>query len=250
MRLLGLDLETTGLDTANDRITELGLVLWDTDKKCLLAMKSYFMIDDGLREKFKNPEIAAMVKRLCNLDLETLEEFGLVPGMALSELEELAVRNKVDYILAHNGENFDKPFTYAELTRHNVKSDFFRQLPWLDTKMDIPHATPPDSNRLRHLALDCGFINPFEHRAIFDVLTMLRVLSNYDLSEVVEYSKIPFVTVRAVVTYDDRDLAKAQRYSWEKLGDKSFPKCWVKRIKQNKLQDEIKACKFQVVVIN
>jgi hypothetical protein len=84
---------------------------------------------------------------------------------------------------------------------------------------------------------------------VFDVLTMCRVLSNYDFNQVVEYSKIPFITVRAMVEYADRQLAKDQRYTWEKLGDRTFQKSWVKRIKENKFEDEKKICKFPVVRI-
>lgn len=252
MRLIGLDLETTGLNTGEDRITELGIVLWDSDEKAPILMRQYFLIDDGIREKLKNPDTVAMIKRVCGLTPSILEEFGLVPGMALAELEYLCKDHKPDFVVAHNGENFDRPFTYAELTRHSVTSDNFRRVPWLDTRADIPFASEPESRKLKHLALDCGFINPFAHRAVFDVLTMLRVLSHYPLEDVIAYSKVPFITVRAVVSYDDREKAKARRYSWEKLGERVYQKQWIKKLKLDKLEQEQKeaaAAGFQVVRI-
>jgi DNA-dependent RNA polymerase auxiliary subunit epsilon len=75
---------------------------------------------------------------------------------------------------------------------------------------------------------------------------MLRVLANYDINAVLEYQKIPFVTMQALVTYDERNLAKEQRFSWEQLGDKKYPKMWVKRIKKNLLELEKQNCKFQI----
>jgi DNA polymerase-3 subunit epsilon len=246
MRLLGLDFETTGLDTANDRVTEVGLCLWDAAKKRPITTYSIFLYDKQMEERF-TPEAVDMMERLCGITPELLREFGQDPGKNFAWMADYCRNHRVDYIVAHNGENFDKPFQEQELTRHGVVGSYLRELPWLDTKQDIPHPTPPDSNKLKHLALDAGFINPFAHRAVFDVLTMLRVLSNYPLEEVIAYSKVPFVTVRAVVSYDDRELAKKERYSWEKIGEKTYPKCWVKRIKADKLVEEQAKCKFQVV---
>jgi DNA polymerase III alpha subunit (gram-positive type) len=246
MRLLGLDFETTGLDTAQDRVTEIGLCLWDAPKKRPITTYSIFLHDKQMEERF-TPETVDMMERLCGITPELLREFGQDPAKNFAWMADYCRNHGVDYIVAHNGENFDKPFLEKELTRHSVIGSHLRETPWLDTKQDIPHPTPPDSNKLKHLALDAGFINPFAHRAVFDVLTMMRVLSNYPLDEVIAYSKVPFVTVRAVVSYDDRELAKKERYSWEKIGEKTYPKCWVKRIKADKLAEEQAKCKFQVV---
>lgn len=239
MRLLGLDLETTGLDTGNDRVTELGVVLWDVEEKRPLVMQGCFLVDDGIRARC-NEETLAMMKRVSGIKQEYLEEFGRDPKGTYEQLELFVTAHKSDFIVAHNGENFDKPMFIAELNRHQLDAPVLRSLPWLDTRADIPHTTPPDSLKLKHLAGDLGFINPFSHRAVFDVLTMLKVLSHYDINEVVAYSRIPFITVRACVTYERRQLAKDCRFSWENLGDKSYPKLWVKRIKEDKFEDERK----------
>lgn len=246
MRLLGLDLETTGLDTANDRIMELGVVLWDSDKKYPLEMKSFFLIDRGIIERC-TPETQEMMNRVCGITLPMLEEFGHPPRIVLRSLEDLCEVRGVEYIVAHNGENFDRPLLMAELNRHFPSESPLTHLPWIDTRTDIPFPQEPDSRKLKHLALDCGFINPFSHRAVFDVLTMLRVLSHYPLLDVIAYSKIPFVTIQALVEYKDRELAKARRFSWEKIGDKTYFKKWVKRIKIDQLDKEMQDCPFKIV---
>lgn len=233
MRLLGLDFETTGLDTSKERITEAGMVLWDVELKRPMTTVGVFYHDESY------PPLSDEIKRLTGLTDEILREFGTAPKGNLEWLERYCSTHKVDYIVAHNGENFDKPLLFAELHRHDVPGICLRSLPWIDTRTDIPFPTEPDSRRLRHLALDCGFINPFEHRAVFDVLTMMKVLSHYNIQDILAYQKIPFCTVRAMVNYDNRELAKAQRFSWEKIGEKTYPKCWVKRVKEDKLQLEI-----------
>lgn len=245
MRLAGIDFETTGLDTGNDRIIEAGVVLYDTDLKAPVQLYSQFIYDESL-EVFFNEETLQTMQRVSGITPSLLREFGHHPKTALMDIGALVAR--ADYIVAHNGESFDKPILMAELARHGV-DNCLRTKPWLDTKEDIPYDVPPESNRLRHLALDQGFINPFEHRAVFDVLTMMKVLSKHDIQAIIEYSKIPWIIVRAMVSYDDRQLAKDQRFSWERIGDRNYPKQWVKRIKENKLSEVQKACKFTVVRI-
>lgn len=252
MRLLGLDFETTGLDTSSERVTEIGLCLWEVETKRPIVTLGLFLQDDEILKKAAIPETAAMMARVSGITKEMLTEFGTDAKSNFLWLEKWVGNHKPDYIVAHNGENYDKPILMSELARHGVEAPALRQIPWIDTKTDIPFATEPDSRKLKHLATDHGFINPFAHRAVFDVLTMLRILSNYPIQEVLEYQKIPFVTARAVVSYEQRQLAKDFRFSWEKIGERSYPKMWVKKIKQNLLEKEVadaKAKGFQIVRI-
>lgn len=237
MRLLGLDFETTGLDTSSARITEMGLALWDVPTKRPLVTVGAFLHDSSY------PPQSEDIIRLTGITDAMLSEFGTEPAANLRWLDGFCAKHQVKYIVAHNGENFDKPLLMSELARHSVEAGCLRALPWIDTRTDIPFASEPDSRRLNHLALDAGFINPFQHRAVFDVLTMLRILSNYDIKHVLEYQSIPFVTCRAVVSFNEKEKAKAQRFSWEKIGEKTYPKFWVKRIKLNLLDAEIAKCK-------
>lgn len=237
MRLLGLDLETTGFLTDKDRITELGTVLWDAERKLPIHMRGDFLYAPDY------PKQSDEVIRVTGITDEMLLEFGQEPRGVLMALESYVAAHRVDYLVGHNSENFDKPLLMAELTRHAVEAPVLRALPWIDSRTDLPFVTEPDSRKLKHLAGDHGFLNPFAHRAVFDVLTMLKILGHYDLQAILEYQKIPFITVRALVSYDERQLAKDQRFSWEKLGERSYPKMWVKRIKQDKLAQEENACK-------
>ncbi len=241
MRLLGLDLETTGFQTDTARITELGVALWDTDTKRPLTVFGAFIYEDSYDEVF-TPDVVEMMNRVCGITPELLEEFGTPPKVNLEWLEKFVTKHEVEYLVAHNGENYDKPLLMAELTRHGVDAPRLRSLPWIDTRVDIPFASEPDSRKLKHLAGDHGFLNPFAHRAVFDVLTMLTVLSHYDIEKVIAYSKIPFAVLMADVSFQDKDKAKAERYSWEKIGEQVFPKKWVKKVKVDQVEREREIC--------
>ena len=244
MILLGIDVETTGLDLVNDRITEVGYALWGTTEVAPAIVGNVWLYEPSMETRF-TPEACEMMARVCGITPEMIRKYGRNPLTALEPV--LDLMSFADVIVAHNGENFDKPMWVTELKRQGMI--WPDRLPWIDTRSDIPWQTPPDSLKLKHLALDAGFINPFPHRATFDVVTMLKVLMQHDVEKVLEYSKLPWMTVRADVSYADREKAKAQRYSWERLGDLNYPKCWIKRIKTTQLEAEKAACPFPVLVL-
>jgi hypothetical protein len=97
--------------------------------------------------------------------------------------------------VAHNGNLFDKPLLEAGMKRQGL--DFMLR-PWIDTKTDIEYPEEIKTTKLKYLACEHGFVNPFSHRAVFDVLTMLTVLSRYDIQEVIALSQQPAVRLQAV----------------------------------------------------
>ncbi len=99
--------------------------------------------------------------------------------------------------------------------------------------------------KLTYLAADHKIINPFSHRAVFDVMTMLMVLSEYDPGEVLRYSASPSITIQAKVSYEDRAKASSRGYRWE-----AETKRWVKTIKQFQLDKEQREAMFNVIVLS
>lgn len=243
-RVLGLDFESTGLDVATARIVEMGAVLWDTDKKRPLTMYSVFFFDPSYDNIF-TAEVTEMMARVSGIEVPVVREFGTEAKANLAWLDKFCHEHGVEYVVAHNGNNYDRPLLMHELDRHGLEAKTLRTLPWVDTMHDLPFATEPDSRKLKHLALDSGFLSPWNHRACFDVLTMLRILSNYEFAAVLAESKLPFVVLRALVSYDDREKAKAAKFSWEKIGDQEFKKMWVKRVRANKVDQIVEACAVQ-----
>jgi DNA polymerase-3 subunit epsilon len=98
------------------------------------------------------------------------------------------------------------------------------------------------TRKLVHLAAEHGFINPFAHRAMFDVLTMLMIFQRYDPAAALALAKEPVVTLKACVSYDDREKAKSRGYRWK-------DRQWLKAVRASEVEPERKDCGFTVVEI-
>lgn len=223
MKILGLDFETTGLEPKADRVLEVGLVLWDAEKKKPEALDTFLVIQTAT--------ISEEITQLTGITSEKIYKHGITPLQAFTKINNLAVH--ADYICGHNGRNFDKLFLEEEFKRIGIPP---LRHHWLDTLEDLPNMEKFTSKKLDHLACEHGFLNPFPHSALSDVLTMFKILEKYDIQEVIKYSLEESILVRAVVSYDDRELAKKRGFRWE-----PEKKIWVKKIKVSKLEDEKKA---------
>lgn len=215
MRILGLDFETTGLDPNADVITEVGAVIWDTERRCPILIDNYFVWDG-------QTILSDLIIRITGIQQRDLEEFGLPEREGFARLFELM--DKVEVVVAHNGNIFDKRFYKSWCDKWLSDAVELKELPWIDTLHDIDYPEHCASRKLGYLGADHGFLNPFSHRAVFDVLTMMKVLDNYNIEEVVASSKEPKVLVEAIVSFQDKDLAKAKGFKWEKQR-------WVKTMK-------------------
>ena len=234
MRILGLDLETSGLDPIKNYITEIGAVLWDT-----ATQKPIYIFNEYLKTRGTFEPVSKEITQLTGITNDHLLEFGVEPTYALNLLRELS--KKAEYVVAHNGTLFDKPFLDTAMDKMNLAKV---TKPWIDTKIDVPYPDSITTRKLTFLATEHGFVNPFAHRAILDVLTMLKVLSHYDIDEVAATSKVPTINIRAMVSFEDKDKAKERNYYWD--GDKRI---WFKAIKENLLTKEMEDADFKVVVI-
>ncbi len=229
MILCGLDLETSGLNADTDEILEIGLCLWDTDEKKPLKMESLLIKDNAHKV---NSESYG-VNHISQFDLE---QFGTTYDLAMARVEVFFV--KADYVVAHNGNLFDKPFLLK-----NIERRIGPKLPdkyWIDTSVDIIYPEKIKTRSLSYLATEHGFMNPFAHRALFDVLTMLRILSFYDIEEVVAISRQPNILLQAIgqKPWDDggksNDEIRSHGYRWD-----GGSKKWLKTIKEGQLEQEI-----------
>ena len=235
MFIVGLDFETTyhtPVDPTIARVTEIGAVLWDTVMKAPILMFSSLVYAENY------PEIPPEGVALNGISTDLLQKYGVLPSIAFGNLNSLL--NKCDYVVAHNGTGFDKPVYENELPR--VGKGMVVK-PWVDTCLDVPYPDHIKTRKLTYLAAEHGFANPFSHRALFDVMTMLRIMHEYTMDEIIELSKQPTVEVIASVTFQNKDLAKARGYLWD--GER---KKWVKRMKQSFAAKEVAQAPFHVNV--
>lgn len=223
MLLLGLDFETTGLDTKTCDVIEVGAVLWDPTRRVPLAMMSEFVSGPIV------PSEITEITGIHQVDLLLGQPIAAVRSSLLSLVE------KANFIVAHNGTNFDRPI-FERMINDKVR--------WIDTSVDVPYPKHMTTRKLSHLAAEHGFANPFSHRAVFDVMTMLRVLSQYDIGPIIELSALPALTVVAEVSYDDREKVKARGYRWD-----GAKRRWSKIMKQPQLEKEIAEAGFKVRVL-
>lgn len=235
MLILGIDFETTWTSPVNvmlARPLEIGAVLWETETKKPAMIYSNFLFESD------HPRSPLELVELTGITDDMRERFGVSPRTGLSQLN--ALMRMADYIVAHNGNEFDKPIYFEECGRLGLEPVHKK---WLDTKTDLPLPPTIKTTKLTYLAAEHGFANPFAHRAVFDVLTMLKILDIYDIKKVVELSLEPSYRVVASVSYNDRNLAKDRGFHWD--GEN---KRWMKVVKKSNLEKETNDIPFTVMV--
>lgn len=221
MKILGIDFETTGLEFNKDRVIEVGAVVWDTDNQKPLAMQSELVKPENFTA------VPEEIVRITGISTDMVEEYGVTPEAAFIRLIELA--KKADYLVAHNA-GFDRSFFESELK--NLGLDI-PDTPWICTLQDVPYPSSIVTRKLSYLAAEHKILNPYSHRAVFDVLTMLDVLKNYKIDEVVQRSKSPSVKVTAIVSFEEKDKAKNLGFRWDgsnKTWSKSYKECDIESV--------------------
>lgn len=231
---LGLDFETTGLDASKDSVTEVGAILWDMPKNAPLLFYHTF-VDSGT---LITPEIEA----ISGINNAMLYEYGRGEQVVAKELQDLII--KAQAICAHNAP-FDRRFLIALFEKCGLSVP---EIPWVDSAVDIPFPKQITTRKLTHLAAEHGFVNPFPHRAITDVLTMMRIVGGYDYKEISSFAGQPNISIRAKITYGEphfeayKEFAKSNGFKYHKTINDMTVNYWLKNIKENQFESEKEKC--------
>ena len=179
MLLLGTDFETTGLEMDRHAIVEVGMIMWDTKRQTPTKLMGYF-VNPGPGVEW-DPEATAKT----GITQELVEEQGYESLRGLKQF--LAWYEQADYICAHNGAVFDRRMLNAWIKRCGL--DYEAKKHWIDTNHDLE--SYGKSRHLPYMAADHGFLNPFPHRAVFDVMTMFKIAVDYDWEKTLAVSLSP-----------------------------------------------------------
>ena len=211
MYLLGIDLETTGLDPEHDEIIEFGYVMWCTHEKKPITMGG-FLIKPAIPISKEIEDITGITNNSLRIASTYKEHIERV-------IEPIAFSCK--HIVGHNGIAFDKKFLEADPIFKTIDPLFSRN--WIDTKIHVNYPKHIKTRKLTHLAADHGIHIGHAHRAMFDALGMMLILSKYDIIETIERSKSSLFELTARVTYDERKKAKDAGFHF-----RPTTKSWVK----------------------
>ena len=123
MKILCLDVESTGLNPEKDQITEWGAALYDSDTKQPVRVSGFLI---------KGVFISEEITRITHITQSMVDTYGVSPEAGLSAIYGLA--QQAEYLLAHNAK-FDKSFLDAEAKRQGRP---LITLPWIDSRVDLP----------------------------------------------------------------------------------------------------------------
>lgn len=191
MKLLGLDTEGVnqniqqGLNFDTDRITEIAAILYDWDYKQPVKIADFLFNEAGRISV--NEELIF----LNGMDDAFLTEHGVCGQTAI--VPRLEAVNKLieecDAVVFWNGFRYDMSMLEAMYDRYGVEFKIkTKNKPFIDGLLDLDHP-----KFLRKLSMDSMQIhykkmNPFPHRALTDVLTMMSVCEEYDMTRAFESS--------------------------------------------------------------
>lgn len=166
MILTGLDTETTGLDTQNDRIIEIALVPYQLESRKWLG-KYVSRVNPLMPIHAKATEVHGL----------TLSDLATAPKWEDGVAQRVhTIISKSQIIVAHNGASFDIPLLAAEFARAGLE---FPNVGVLDTMQAARWATEDGKYpKLKELcwALDIPYDEKQAHGAEYDVLRMMECL--------------------------------------------------------------------------
>ena len=193
--VLGIDLEGVnvdldkGINTDVDRITEIGALLWDWEVAQPVSFHSYLIDEPG------RPDISEELEELTGITDRMLTTHGIKVDNISKVLDRLIHDfERADYIVAHNGRGYDHPMLEALFRRHHK---VMPSKTWIDSSSDIEYPRRIKQRSLMALEHHHGFVNPFPHRAVTDVMSMLKIVSQYDLDRMAQLAASPVVELVA-----------------------------------------------------
>jgi DNA polymerase III subunit epsilon len=195
--ILVLDTETTGVaPPPASRVVEVGVILWSVTHATTIAQ--YAMLVDGP----SNP--AHYINRIPPAALSE----GASEGSVWERLTPWVTR--ADAIVGHSC-RFDRQF---------VPNGWDQGKPWICSMSDIEWPQYSSSRSLIAICLAHRLGVEKAHRALTDCDLIVRLLERchemgHDVRDMLTQASRPKALYQALVTYDERDKAKASGFEWD-----------------------------------
>ena len=191
--VLIIDTETTGIDPATSTVIELGAVLYSVKHQTTIAQFSslYHAPDNPCEHINRIP--ASAVRESVNQFESSDSSQSLLGNFA----------DSADAYVAHNAK-FDQSFLG------------WNDKPWLCTCFDFNWSKANrQSGSLVNLALEYGIGVSSAHRALTDCQLIAALFDRCEnLQEMIALASRPKAVFVAMVSYDDRQLAKDAGFKW------------------------------------
>ena len=222
--ILILDTETTGLDENNDEVIEIGCILFSVPFKSVLSQLSFLFPVDTNAAEFINgiPVDVSKVKQPWG---EGIQFF-------------LKLVEACDFIVAHNADFDRKWFGKGNLPSLDKK--------WICSLDDINWSFKKNIKSRPSISdLALGFNIPVWnlHRALADCYYISEVFKRIDnLEDILLKATEPKYLYKAIVSYDDRSLAKNAGFRW----NSPVQGAWTRRLSET----EATELDFKVEILN
>ncbi len=200
-RLLITDTETGGLDPSVHPCLEVALVVFDIPTLSVIESFSTLIASDTNE--------AEAVNRISVGALSQGREASQA-WKIIDRYVDTAATHHEAALVAHRA-SFDRSFYPERIAK---------RLPWVCSKYDVSWPLSKYGDGLVHVALAHGIGVIDAHRALTDCQTLARLFRRvgemgHDVGGMIHHALMPRKTFRAVVSFDEREKAKALGFEWD-----------------------------------
>ncbi len=225
MKGVVLDTETTGLNSQQDRVIELGMLLFEFDPVSGVVHRVLEVFDELEDPGFPIPPEVTAIHHITD---------DMVQGQRIDDARVERFLRDVQVVVAHNAA-FDRPFVES-------RWPVFEQLAWACSVKDVPWKEEGfGSAKLEYLLQTQGFFYE-AHRAETDCHALLELLSRrlpqrqqpVLLSILETLNQAQFKLYALGSPFETKDLLKQRGYRWS-----PELRCWTRLLStQEQLQEE------------
>ncbi len=219
-----IDLETTGTDSAQDQVIEVGMLEFVMTAASDLATGATLRADmvsaySGLQDPGR--PLPPGMAELTGLSDEVLA------GRTVDWPQVRQMLSRATVVIAHNAA-FDRAFLERRPELAGLELHWACSIKHIDW-----HRHGFKTRALNYLAADHGFVNPFAHRALFDSATTFRLVMPY-LEELIRRSYLREFLVSATnAPFETKDVLRARGYRWN-----PDVRVWAKAVLEDGLEEE------------